>query len=390
MRPLVADSWRRSVATGVNPGSDGAPSSVATLRAATLRDEHPLAPALPVIRRLLVADAVDSGVMVAVFGADGTLLWVEGDRDARRVAETMNFVPGTDWSEHSAGTSAPGTSLALDREIRIDGREHFCEVAQRWSCSAVPVHDPATGALIGTIDITGGNQAATPTAMAWVRAAVAAVESHLALLRLRPTPVDRGEAPRLTVLGAQRARWDVVDANGQLRSATLTRRHAEILLLLSHHPLGLTTEQLALLLDEKDLDVVTIRAELSRLRRVVGAEFIGSRPYRLLRPVITDFATTLDALARGDARAAVAGYAGPLLPQSVAPSIAALRGELSAGVRNAVIDSGDVGLLRHWLEHPDGRDDRDGWRVLHERAETGSADWVKARGHLAGIDFELG
>ena len=45
-----------------------------------LRETHPLAPALPVIRRLLVDDAADTGVVVAVSAADGTLLWVEGDR----------------------------------------------------------------------------------------------------------------------------------------------------------------------------------------------------------------------------------------------------------------------------------------------------------------------
>jgi transcriptional regulator of acetoin/glycerol metabolism len=55
-----------------------------------------LASALPVIRRLLVDDATDSGVVVAVTAADGTLLWVEGDRSARRKAEAMNFVPGAD------------------------------------------------------------------------------------------------------------------------------------------------------------------------------------------------------------------------------------------------------------------------------------------------------
>ena len=47
--------------------------------------------------------------------ADGTLLWVEGDRKACRRAEAMNFVPGADWSERGAGTNAPGTALALDR-----------------------------------------------------------------------------------------------------------------------------------------------------------------------------------------------------------------------------------------------------------------------------------
>ena len=72
----------------------------------------------------------------------------------------------------------------------------------------------------------------------------------------------------------------------RLHATTLTGRHADILVLLSRHPEGLSADHLAMLLDDKDLDAVTIRAEMSRLRRVIGAEFIASRPYRLLCSII--------------------------------------------------------------------------------------------------------
>jgi len=44
-----------------------------------------------------------------------------------------------------------------------------------------------------------------------------------------------------------------------LRSTTLTGRHADILVLLSRHPEGLSADHLAVLLDDKDLVVVTVR-----------------------------------------------------------------------------------------------------------------------------------
>ncbi|MGV7942524.1 helix-turn-helix domain-containing protein, partial [Mycobacterium kansasii] len=68
----------------------------------------------------------------------------------------------------------------------------------------------------------------------------------------------------------------------------LTGRHADILALLARHPEGLTADHLALLLDERDLDVVTVRAEVSRLRKTVGADLLGSRPYRLLGALASD------------------------------------------------------------------------------------------------------
>jgi hypothetical protein len=274
--------------------------------------------------------------MVAISAADGTLLWVEGDRKACRKAEAMNFVPGADWSERGAGTNAPGTAL--------------------------------------------------------VRATVVAVENHLALLRLTGPPADATAptAARLSVLGSDRPRWQVTDEHGQLRATPLTGRHADILVLLSRHPEGLSADHLALLLDDKDLDVVTVRAEISRLRRVIGPEFIGSQPYRLLVPIASDVGVVFDALAAGDVKSALSHYSGPLLNQSVSPAIARLRTELSASLRGAVLATGRLALLRRWLEMPEGRDDRDGWRVLRDSAKAEPVTRAQASGHLAGLDFELG
>jgi GAF domain len=389
LRLVVADSWRRSLATGVDPDLSGA-RPAASVALDRIRDTHPLAPALPVIRRLLVDDATDAGVVVAVTAADGTLLWVEGDRKACRKAERMNFVPGADWSERGAGTNAPGTALALDAELQIRGTEHFSRIVQPWSCTAVPVHDPATGALIGAIDLTGGSQVALPQTLALVRATAVAVENHLALLRLSQPAVAASTATaRLTVLGADRPRWQVSDEHGRPRTSTLTGRHADILVLLGRHPEGLSADHLAMLLDDKDLDVVTIRAEMSRLRRVIGADFIASRPYRLLSPIDSDMGDVFDALEAGDVDTALTRYTGTLLPQSVSPGIARLRTELSASLRGAVLSAGKLALLRRWLELPEGRDDRHGWRVLHDNAASGSVTRAQARGHLAGLDFDL-
>lgn len=382
LRRVVAESWRRSLATGVDPDLGGA-QPTATVVLDRMRASHPLAPALPVIRRLLVDDATDAGVVVAVTAADGTLLWVEGDRKACRKAERMNFVPGADWSERGAGTNAPGTALALDAELQIRGTEHFSRIVQAWSCTAVPVHDPVTGALIGAIDLTGGTQVASAQTLALVRATAVAVENHLALLQLNQ-PTAEPTTRRLTVLGADRPRWQT-----ERETNTLTGRHADILVLLGRHPEGLSADHLAMLLDDKDLDVVTIRAEMSRLRRVIGADYIDSRPYRLLKTTASDYDDAREALHKGDVDRVLTHYTGELLPQSVSPGIARLRTELSASVRGAVLASGNLALLRRWLDLPEARDDRDCWRVLYNHAPLGSVMRAQARGHLAGLDLDL-
>lgn len=389
VRPVVASSWQRSLDTGVDP--EFPVQSAPEVELARLRAAHPLAPALPVIRRLLIDDAVDSGVVVAVTAADGTLLWVEGDRQACRRAESMNFVPGADWSERGAGTNAPGTALALDAELQIRGDEHFARIVQPWSCTAVPVHDPGTGTLIGAIDLTGGPQVARPQALALVRATVVAVENHLALLQLTGSAFKAApRKPRLAVLGSERPRWLVTDDAGHLRTLPLSGRHADILLLLTRHPEGLSADHLALLLDDRDLDVVTVRAEMSRLRKVVGAEFIESRPYRLLTAVSTDVDEVYHAVEAGNLDMALDRYVGPILPQSVSPAVGRMRMELAMTLRQAVMAGGDLDALRRWLNSPDGREDRAGWRALHDAAAPGSAQRAQARGRLAGLDLDLG
>jgi hypothetical protein len=394
LRPVVAQSWQRSLAVGVDPDLAAANAADAVSAIERLRETHPLAPALPVIRRLLVDDAVDSGVVVAVSAADGTLLWVEGDPEARRNAEAMNFVPGADWSERGAGTNAPGTSLALDREVQILGSEHFSRIVQPWSCTAAPVHDPATGALLGAIDLTGGTEVASPQTLALVRATACAVENHLALLRVTGVPAEpAARKPHLVVLGGDRPRWVTTDGYGHLQATHLTGRHADILVLLSRHPEGLSADHLAVLLDEKDLDVVTVRAEMSRLRKVIGAENLGSRPYRLPAPITSDIGEVFEALDAGDVQSALMRYAGPLLTQSVSPAIARLRTQLSTTLRAAVLAEsthGRVDLLRRWLDLPEGRDDRDGWQALRDSAGLTAVARAQARGHLAGLDLELG
>ncbi|WP_293787895.1 GAF domain-containing protein, partial [uncultured Aeromicrobium sp.] len=179
IRPLVRDSWQRSVSGGVDPERSVAPVNIDDDLLEQIRRGHPLAVAMPVVRRLLVESASEAGLLVAVSDAVGQLLWVEGAAQLRREAEQMAFVPGADWSERRVGTNAPGTALALDRPVQILGPEHLARPVTPWSCSAAPIHDPDTGAVLGVLDLTGGPEVASVQSLSLVRATVAAVEAEL-------------------------------------------------------------------------------------------------------------------------------------------------------------------------------------------------------------------
>jgi hypothetical protein len=70
-------------------------------------------------------------------------------------------------------------------------------------------------------------------------------------------------------------------SDGEPWATTLTRRHAEVLLLLSRAGRGgLTAARLSTALFGDDEHCVTARAEVSRLRRAVGG-LVATNPYRL-------------------------------------------------------------------------------------------------------------
>lgn len=328
VRPVVVESWRRSLEQGADPEAAGAPLRLVDDALAHLRDSHPLAAAMPIIRRLLVDSAADAGLLVAVSDAVGRLLWVEGHSGLRSRAEGMCFVEGADWSEGAVGTNAPGTALAVDDAVAIFGAEHLARPVTPWSCSAAPIHDPVSGSILGVLDVTGGDEVASAQSLSLVRATVAAVESELRFIGLtshpRPRP-DTSQPARLDVLGAHQG---ILDAgHGPMR---LSLRHSEILVLLTDAVDGLTAEELAAALGGHDRPSVTIRAEMSRLRSVLRPIELASRPYRLDDALRTDIQAVRDLLDAGEVAAALETYTGPVLPQSAAPGVVRVREELGA------------------------------------------------------------
>jgi len=355
------------------------------------RNRHPLASVMPVIRRLLVEDAVDTGLLVAVSDAAGRLLWVEGPRPLRARAEGIHFVPGAVWSESQAGTNAPGTALALDQPVQIFAAEHLVRSVTPWSCSAAPIHDPDTGAILGALDLTGGHDVAAPRTLSIVRATVAAVESELRLRRLldaRAADTPYADGPVLRTLGRPSGSLD-----GGHGTTRLSLRHSELLVLLAAHPEGMTGDQLAVALHEHDHAAVTLRAEVSRLRTVLGTMAGGleleARPYRIDARLRTDADEVRDRLAAGQVGAAVDLYRGPLLPASDAPGVVRLRSALHEEVRAAVIRSGDPDVLLRFGDTEHGRFDWQVWSAAAAVLQPTSPRAPGVRAHLAHLETEL-
>jgi hypothetical protein len=229
---------------------------------------------------------------------------------------------------------------------------------------------------------------ASPHVLTLVRATVAAVESELRWqyaegLRTTPdrraTPLQR-VAPRLDVLGRDRGRLTL--PTGRIE---LSLRHSELLLLLAEAGTageGRTAEQLAAELHAGEAAAVPVRAELSRLRRLVGAHVVSSRPYRLTGRLDTDLDAVRRLLGRGAVGAALDRYPGAVLPRSRAPGVAVARERMGALLRQAVLRGRRAELLLRYSELPEAQDDVAVWQACVELLPPSSPRRVAAAAHL--------
>ncbi len=351
-RPLVSRSWSRVLGFGLDPSHANARDPLPRTEIERRRHRSPLRLVIDEIRSVLTSVADASRFIVVVTDAEGVILWREGSPGVLRRADPLGFTEGAVWTEDRVGTNAIGTALAEQAPVQLFSAEHFEEGQHPWYCTASPIHDPRTGALLGVVDVSGPALTLHPALIALVDTATKLAEARLwrhheqSLQRLRRSaehvlattsgPMilvdddgwvahysgvlvrDRIAAPDhdrpITVPGLglclperlgegwlvrpdQRARGltarlttasgeAVLDVSGTGATdggwrVSLTPRHAAIVrLLAAAGPAGLTAARLSRELFGDEEHQVTVRAEVSRLRRVVGA-LVAAAPYRI-------------------------------------------------------------------------------------------------------------
>jgi hypothetical protein len=380
LRGVIVDSWRRCAAAGFDATRGIAPLALGGDEAGERWSRSPLAAAEGVLRSLLEDVRAEGEQVLLVCDADGTLLWIDGDDRMLDDATGVHLMRGARWSEAAAGTNAMGTALALDHSLQVFSAEHFATPVHGWTCSAAPLHDPTTGELLGVLDLSGPLQTAHPHSLALVTAAARMVEGVLArtaveqaakardrmaapsgrLLARRPTAATPARGLAIRALGRDRAEVDLRDGASPV---TLSRRHSELMVLLALRPEGMSAEEVAIATHGDFGKPVTARAELSRLRRILGARLLAE-PYRLDASPRADFLEAGDLAGAGALAAALERYPGPLLPRSELPLVVEAREALDHRMRSAVLRSGAPDLLHRWVHSAAGRDDLEACRRL--------------------------
>jgi PAS domain S-box-containing protein len=179
LRPAIVDSWRRALATGLDP-TDLLPAIEAD--AAETRErwlEHPLGSLRHVLAAHLQMLAQESNSLVQVTDPSGLTLHLDGPEWLKARAAEMNLVEGARCAETVNGTNGVGTALAADHPVQVFAFEHFSHHHREWVCSGSPVHDPVSGRLVGVLDLSSPWRIAHPRSLELVTTAARTLEQCL-------------------------------------------------------------------------------------------------------------------------------------------------------------------------------------------------------------------
>lgn len=197
----------------------------------------------------------------------------------------------------------------------------------------------------------------------WLPARISPIDEHTGHLDDgRPVTVERLAAggPFLVVangaaedigcfqgLGRHRARLTLAGATHEL-----SRRHSEIAAILLAHPSGRSAQELTRAVYGAHGKETTLRAELARLRAILGQRLLAE-PYRLSGEFRIDFLDLERDVRGADVGALLDQYPAPLLPRSTAPGVQEIRARLHGRIRRRVLAAGDPDATARWASIAD-------------------------------------
>lgn len=186
----VAASWRRSSEYGVRT------EAVEPVFSGTWEQESLFFECGREVLTDLHRTLVDEPLSLMLTDAEGLVLnRLSGDTSLLRSLDAVHLAPGFAFSEREAGTSGLGLALADRLPTVVRAQEHYSTSLAGYTCAAVPVLDPVTGRLEGSVNITTWAEQPGKLLLALAQSAAGAT-SALMLARSRgrsPRPAPRGE-----------------------------------------------------------------------------------------------------------------------------------------------------------------------------------------------------
>jgi transcriptional regulator of acetoin/glycerol metabolism len=184
LRPLIGERWRRCRELGIDPRMQRAPTVLSSQEIGTFLAREDLGRAGRSVLEEFGCVVEGSGHVIVLADERGRIVHAAGHSGIQNTLEQVNLAPGGLWSESAVGPNGIGTPIALGRPEMVFGPEHYCEGWQPFFCCGAPVRDPASGRVLGGVDITGPAANAHPMTFALTLSIARSVERNLTLLGL--------------------------------------------------------------------------------------------------------------------------------------------------------------------------------------------------------------
>ncbi|WP_434444168.1 helix-turn-helix domain-containing protein [Lentzea sp. E54] len=175
LRPEIEASWRRSLGTGLSPLS-----TVHKLPILPIRGDSALLHASTEVLDQMARDIGGIPLSVVLADADGKIVGSRIGR-ARLGADlaASGVVVGRRFTEESSGTNSISLALALGRKAAVIGEEHFLNSFKRFACFGHPITDPATGDVVGVLNLVCAADLASPMGFPFIASYVREIENRL-------------------------------------------------------------------------------------------------------------------------------------------------------------------------------------------------------------------
>ncbi|PRX47498.1 transcriptional regulator of acetoin/glycerol metabolism [Prauserella shujinwangii] len=175
LRPEIAQSWRRSEASGLSPAS---PTDRLEVRDIDRRSRL-LRAAAPVLDEMAL-HLDGTGLCLILADRDSRIVSRRfGRHSVERVLDDISAVPGCQFTEETSGTNSIATPFEVRRGVAVHGDEHYLEAFKRFTCYGHPIVHPATRRLEGVLDITGLVADTNPLLAPFLVRAVTDIEQRL-------------------------------------------------------------------------------------------------------------------------------------------------------------------------------------------------------------------
>jgi len=177
--PALVQAWRRARAFGVNPALHRLPLARPWPQPAGDYLGNELLAAAEHFFQTFASTRDDTGILLLLADAEGTIIKRAGPRVLLRLADRINLVPGAVAAERFIGTNACAEALLTGQLSGVDLYEHYCEAFFEWADIAAPIIQPFSGTVLGSLDFVLWKKPLNRQLRLLAQAAARSIECHL-------------------------------------------------------------------------------------------------------------------------------------------------------------------------------------------------------------------